>query len=151
MAKKTVFITGTTGSMGHAGFLELLKRRERFNIVTLVRPSPKNKKKMAPYLNDPGVKIVWGDLTNYDDVLQCVTGADYVLHPAAFIAPAADHDPDTAWKINVGSAENIVNAIKAQPDPDSIRLVNIGSVAMTGDRLPPIHVGRVGDPLKPSV
>lgn len=80
-----------------------------------------------------------------------MTGADYVLHPAAFIAPAADHDPDTAWKINVGSAENIVKAIKAQSNPDRIKLVNIGSVAMTGDRLPPIHIGRVRDPLKPSV
>jgi len=151
MGKKTVFITGTTGSMGHAGFRELLGRRDRFNIVTLVRPSQKNKKMMAPFINEPGIKIVWGDLTNFEDVFECVTGADYVLHPAAFIAPAADHDPDMAWKINAGSAENIVNAIKAQPDPDSIKLVNIGSVAMTGDRLPPIHVGRVGDPLKPSV
>lgn len=151
MAKKTVFITGTTGSMGHAGFTELLNRRDRFNVVTLARPSKKNKKVMAPYLNEPGVKIVWGDLTNYEDVLKCVTGADYVLHPAAFIAPAADHDPDTAWRINVGSAENIVRAIQEQPDPDNIKLVNIGSVAMTGDRLAPIHMGRTGDPLKPSV
>jgi len=151
MAKKTVFITGTTGSMGGAGFQELLQRKDRFDIVTLARPSKKNQEQMSGYLNAPGVKIVWGDLTRYEDVLKCVTGADHVLHPAAFIAPAADHDPDTAWKINVGSAENIVRAIKAQPNPDRIKLVNIGSVAMTGDRLGTIHMGRVGDPLKPSV
>ncbi len=35
--KRTVFITGTTGSMGGAGFRELLRRRDRFDIVTLVR------------------------------------------------------------------------------------------------------------------
>ncbi|MBM3131471.1 MAG: NAD(P)-dependent oxidoreductase [Chloroflexi bacterium] len=151
MKKKTVFITGTTGSMGGAGFQELLRRRERYDIVTLVRPSKANKKLMAPYLNQPGVKVVWGDLTNYEDVLKCVTGADYVLHPAAFIAPEADHHPDLAWKINAGSAENIVRAIHAQPNPNAIKLVSIGSVAMTGDRLGAIHLGRVGDPLKPSV
>lgn len=151
MAKKTVFITGTTGSMGGAGFKELLQKRDRFNIVTLVLPTKKDRKVISGYLNEPGVKIVWGDLTNYEDVLECVTGADYVLHPAAFIAPAADHDPDTAWKINVGSVENIVKAIKEQPDPDNIKLLTIGSVAMTGDRLGTIHMGRVGDPLKPSV
>lgn len=151
MAKKTVFITGTTGSMGGAGFRELLTRRDKFDIVTLARPSKANRQKMARFEKEPGVKIIWGDLTKYEDVLNCVTGADYVLHPAAFIAPAADHDPDTAWKINVGSIDNIVKAIKAQPDPNGIKLVSIGSVAMTGDRLPPIHVGRVGDPLKPSV
>ena len=151
MAKKTVFITGATGSMGGAGFRELLQKRDRFNIVTLVLPTKKEKKLISGYLNEPGVTIVWGDLTNYEDVLECVTGADYVLHTAALIAPAADHDPDTAMKINVGSAKNIVKAIKAQPDPDSIKLVTIGSVAMTGDRLGAIRIGRVGDPLKPSI
>jgi nucleoside-diphosphate-sugar epimerase len=151
MRKKTVFITGTTGSMGGAGLDILLERRDRFNIVTLVRPSEKNKTMMRQYQGVQGLKIVWGDLTEYEDVLMCVSGADIVLHPAALIAPEADHNPVLARKINVGSIENIVRAIKAQPEPDHIRLVNIGSVAMTGDRLYPIHVGRTGDPLKPSI
>ena len=149
--RKTVFITGVTGSMGGAGLRELLQRRDRFDIVTLVRASKANRAKMAQFEGEAGLRIVWGDLTRYQDVLECVNGADIVLHPAAFISPAADHDPATARAINVGSAENIVRAIKAQPDPDAVKLVNIGSVAMTGDRLYPIHVGRTGDPLKPSI
>lgn len=151
MTKKTVFITGVTGSMGGAGLNELLRRRDRFDLVTLVRPSAVNKKKLRELLKEPGLRVVWGDLTCYEDVLACVTGADIVLHPAAMIAPAADHDPQAALAINVGSTENILRAIKAQPDPDQIKLVNIGSVAMTGDRLYPIHVGRTGDPIKPSI
>ena len=81
-----------------------LLERGTCDIVTLVRPSEKNKEAMKAYTGEPGLEIVWGDLTRYEDVLRCVTGADIVLHPAAFIAPAADHDPETAWKINVGSA-----------------------------------------------
>ncbi len=150
MTKKTVFLTGATGSMGGSALGHLL-RREQHDIVLLVRPSKKNREAMQPHENHPRVKIVWGDLTSYDDVFLCVAGADVVLHPAAFIAPAADHDPPTAWKINVGSARNIVRAILAQPDPDAVRLINVGTVAATGDRLPPIHMGRTGDPLKPSV
>jgi nucleoside-diphosphate-sugar epimerase len=150
MARKRVFLTGTTGTMGGSALRHLLERGKH-HIVTLVRPSEKNRKAMEAYAGNPALEIVWGDLTHYDDVLRCVTGADIVLHPAAFIAPAADHDPESAWKINVGSAENIVQAIKAQPDPDSVKLVNIGTVAETGDRLPPIHLGRTGDPLKPSI
>ena len=149
--KKKVFLTGTTGSMGGAALRELLTRGDRFSITTLVRPSAKNKEAMAEYANNPHLNIVWGDLTKYDDVLKCVTGSDYVLHPAALISPEADHKPDQAWKINVGSAEHIVNAIKAQTNPDAIKLVTIGTVAATGDRLPPIHWGRTGDPLKPSI
>ena len=151
MNKKTVFITGVTGSMGGAGLNELLRRRDRFDLVALVRPSAINKKKLRELLKESGLRIVWGDLTCYEDVLACVTGADIVLHPAAMIAPAADHDPEAALAINVGSTKNILKAIKAQPDPDQIKLVNIGSVAMTGDRLYPIHVGRTGDPTKPSI
>ena len=137
--------------MGGAGLNELLKRRDRFDLVTLVRPSATNQQKLHGLMNEPGLRIVWGDLTRYEDVLACVTGADIVLHPAAMIAPAADHDPEGARAINVGSVENILRAIKAQPDPDRVKLVSIGSVAMTGDRLYPIHVGRTGDPMKPSI
>lgn len=151
MSKKTVFITGVTGSMGGAGLKELLTRRDRFDLVILARPSADNKRKLLKLQHEPGLRIVWGDLTCYKDVLACVTGTDIVLHPAAMIAPAADHHPEAARAVNVGSIQNILTAIKAQPDPDQIKLVNIGSVAMTGDRLYPIHVGRTGDPMKPSI
>jgi NAD(P)-dependent dehydrogenase (short-subunit alcohol dehydrogenase family) len=53
-ARKTVFVTGTTGSMGGATLRELLGRRERFDIVTLARPSARNRKILAPYLDDAG-------------------------------------------------------------------------------------------------
>ena len=135
MQKKTIFITGTTGSMGGAGLTAVLQRTDRFDLVTLARPSLKNKAQMRQYSKEAGLKVIWGDLTNYEDVLQCVTDADYVSHPAALVTPTVDHDPVNARRINVGSIENTVRAIKAQPDPGSIKLVNIGSVAMTGDRL----------------
>lgn len=40
----------------------------------------KNREKFKFYANDPSVKLVWGDLTNYEMWLACVTGADYILH-----------------------------------------------------------------------
>ncbi len=139
--------------MGMAALKELLKpeRKQEHEIVLLDLPTKENLKRLKHYEKFDDVDIVWGDLTNYADVLKCVTGADIVLHGAAIIPPAADYNPDLAWKVNVESARNIVCAIKAQPDPDAVRLVNIGTVAETGDRLPPIHVGRTGDPVKPSI
>ena len=78
--KKTIFLTGGTGNMGWAGFQELYKRKDRFDIRLLARDSKKNRKMLGAYLEDPSVTIVWGDLTRYEDVLEGVKGADYVLH-----------------------------------------------------------------------
>lgn len=151
MPKKTVALTGASGNMGFQGFKELYARKEQYHIVLLLRRSKKNEKKFAPWKNDPAVRIIWGDLTNYEDVLRSVTGADYVLHVGGMVSPAADYYPVRTLKTNITAAENIVRAVKAQPDPDKIKVVYIGTVAETGDRNPPIHWGRTGDPINISV
>ena len=147
MDKKTIFITGATGNMGWAGFTELCRKKDRFRIRILARPSRKNRKMLRPYKDDPDVEIVWGDLTSYDDVLAGVTGADYVLHVGGMVSPAADYFPEKTLRVNTMAAENIVRAVMAQPDADNIRVVYIGSVAQCGDRMYPVHWGRTGDPV----
>ncbi len=151
--KKTVFLTGATGNMGSAAFKELYKRRNMYNIVLLIFEADRKKADdlYKDYYNDPAVRIVWGDLTNYDDVLECVNGSDYVLHVGGLVSPAADYFPKKTLFTNITAMENIVKAVKAQPDPDSIKVVYIGTVAQTGDRNYPTHWGRTGDPIQISV
>lgn len=149
--KKKIFLTGASGIMGGAGLAELLKRRDRFDITLLVRPSERNQRKMKVLENEQGVNIVWGDMTNYEDVLKGVNGADYVLHVGGMVSPKADRFPETTRKVNISAAENITRAVLAQPNADDIKVVYIGSVAQTGDRNPPIHWGRTGDPICISV
>ena len=96
--KKTVFLTGATGNMGWAGFQELYSRKDRFNIKLLARDSRKNHKKLDKYASDPSVTVIWGDLTRYEDVLEGVTGADYVLHVGGMVSPAADYFPEKTLK-----------------------------------------------------
>lgn len=137
--------------MGWAGFQELLSRKEKFNITILARPSKINKKKLAPYIGQDGVRIVWGDLCRYEDVLDGVNGADYVLHVGGMVSPAADSFPEKTMKVNVTAAQNIIRAVKAQPVPDEIGVLYIGSVAQTGQHTPPYHWGRCGDPIYTSI
>ena len=152
MAKKRVLLTGASGSMGFSAFQELLRRRDSCDIVLLIRPSSVNKRMFAEYAGQPGLTIVWGDLINPDDVFKAVDGCDFVLHPAAMIAPAADHHPEQAWRCNVEGTRNLIAAVKRQPNQGAnVRFVNVCSVAAYGDRLPPHHWIRVGDPLNPSV
>ena len=150
MKKTTVFLTGGTGNMGWAGFQELYKRKDRFNIRLLARDSKKNRKKLEKYMSDPAVTVIWGDLVRYEDVLEGVTGSDYVLHVGGMVSPAADYYPEKTLKVNVAAAEHVVKAVQAQPNKDDIKVVYIGSVAQYGDRNPPCHWGDVNEPQTPA-
>ena len=136
--------------MGWAGFQELYARKERFDIRLLARDSAKNHKMLDRYASDPSVTVIWGDLTRYEDVLEGVKGADYVLHVGGMVSPAADYYPEKTLKVNVTAAENVAKAVMAQPDSDKIKVVYIGSVAQYGDRNPPHHWGSADEPQTPA-
>ena len=72
--KKTIFLTGATGTMGGAGLKEIAKRFDRFKVTLLARPSQANQTKLAVYKDCEDVRIVWGDLTRYEDVLKGLRG-----------------------------------------------------------------------------
>ena len=74
---------------------------DRFNLRVLVRPSAKNKAFMSRYEHDAALEIVWGTSLCYDDILRCVTGADYVLHVGAFVSPEADKLPHRSLEVNL--------------------------------------------------
>ena len=145
--RKKIFLTGATGTMGWAGLQELLKYPDQYDVTILVRPSAANQKKLKAIAEK--VRIVWGDLCHYEDVLQGVNGADYVLHVGGMVSPQADYYPEKTLYVNVTAAENVVKAVLAQPHADHIKTVYIGSVAETSDRNEPVHWGRIGDPIYP--
>ena len=146
--KKTIFLTGGTGTMGHAGMMELLRYPERYDVRVLARPSQKNKAMLEPLMAQyPALSVVWGDLTRYDDVLKGVTGADIVLHVGGMVSPAADYRPKATYRTNISAAQYVRDAVLAQPEDKQPKVVYIGSVAQMGDRREPLHWGRTGDPI----
>ena len=147
--KKTVFLTGATGTMGQATMQKFMEDKDKFILRVLARPSDKNHKLLEPYKND--IEIIWGDLKDNDKLQEGVKDADYVLHVGAFLSPFADEHPVEAMMVNYGSTLTMLNAIKKFGQTETTRFVYIGTVAQTGDRMPPVHWGRVGDPLKPSI
>ncbi|MGB2964855.1 MAG: NAD(P)-dependent oxidoreductase [Anaerolineales bacterium] len=164
--KETVTLFGASGSMGYEAFKELWKRKEKYNIVVLLLPTRKEKKLFRKYEIETGIKpipgkgvslgrglkIVWGDATDYQDVEEAVYETDWVLNAMALISPQADYYPAAARRVNIDGIKNIIKAIQNQPGgAEHIKYIHTGTVAETGDRLPPIHCGRVGDPLKPSI
>lgn len=150
METSTILITGATGHMGTEVLSQLHAHDNNYQIKVLSISSKKDKRKLKPYLKDPRVEIIWGDLRNSLDVEKAVQGVDYVIHIGALVSPVADRHPELAWEINYGGTKNIVDAINKLPHKDDIRLVFIGTVAETGNRKPPYHWGRIGDPILPS-
>lgn len=148
--RKRVFLTGGTGNWGRATLRALAGRGDRFDVVALVRPTDRDREVIWGFSEMRNLHVVWGDLTDYATVESCVRGADYVLHVGGLVSPEADDNPELTRRVNVGSAANLVRAILAQPDPTAIAFVGIGSVAETGGRTPPVHWGRVGDPIRTS-
>ena len=92
-----MLLLGASGSMGFAAFKELWGRKNehgerKYDIVLLLRPSAKNKEMFESYEKECGittipgkgvcenteksVKIVWGDATAYEDMLEAVRGVD---------------------------------------------------------------------------
>ena len=148
----TVFMTGAGGGMGYESFKAMLPDIGKlYDLIILVRDSDKNRSLFEPHKDKKGLTVKYGDLLNQDDVAFCVRNSDLCIHIAAFVSPQADYYPKKAMQNNYGSTRNIIEAIKEQGKADTYRFVNIGTVAETGDRMPPIHWGRVGDPIKPSM
>ena len=150
--RKTVFMTGAGGGMGFESFKQMLPDLGlKYDLVILVRDSKKNHELFDEYIYKDGLTVVYGDLLNRADVAKCISMSDMVLHIAAFVSPAADYYPKKAMENNYGSVVNLIELIKSQGKKDTCKFVYIGTVAETGDRMPPIHWGRVGDPIKPSM
>lgn len=149
--KKKVFLTGATGVMGMAG-LEAVMASSSYpsdiELTVLARPGKVNSDKLAPYMAK-GVKVIWGDLLNPEDVARGVDGADMVLHVGGMVSPAADWYPEKTMKVNVGSMDNIIRAAKKKEGRgERVDVVYIGSVSQYGPRKAPMHWGRCGDPVK---
>ena len=124
--------------MGWQAFLELWRRRDRYDIVVLARPSEKNRRLFAPHMRQAGVPpdvrrgraegrgltVVWGDATEHHDLRLALAGADWVLDAMAFISPQADYHPEMARAVNTEAIKSIVRAIEAQPGgAERIRLI----------------------------
>lgn len=146
--KRTVLLTGATGTMGTEVRKALRKHPDRFHLLLFLRDSKKNRKHMK---NEPGQRIIWGDLKNREDAFRGVRGVDIILHIGALVSPMADAHPEEAWKVNVEGTKHLVDAIKELPETIQPAFVYIGSVAQTGNRAVPVHWGRIGDPLIPSI
>ena len=145
MAKPIVFLTGATGTMGMESLKAMVKDLDLYDLRILAKTSEKKQNILAPYEKRHGLEICWGDLNDKSTLKKYVKDVSLILHVAAFVSPQADYDPKKAMQVNYGGTKNMIEALYEFKQDQVTKFVYSGTVAETGDRMPPIHWGRVGN------
>ena len=106
---KVLLITGGTGSFGNA-VLERFLDSELSEARIFSRDELKQDDMRKKY-NNPKLKFYLGDVRDYQSVLNCVRGVDYIFHAAALKqVPSCEFYPLEAVKTNVLGTENVLEA-----------------------------------------
>lgn len=107
--KKTLFITGGTGSFGNAVLKRFLDTTID-EILIFSRDEKKQDDMRRSYASDK-LKFYIGDVRDYQSVLNATRGVDYIFHAAALKqVPSCEFHPMEAVKTNVIGTENVLEA-----------------------------------------
>lgn len=107
--KKTLLISGGTGSFGNA----ILRRFLQTDIAEIRIFSRDEKKQddMRKKYSHSKLKFYIGDVRDYQSILNASRGVDYVFHAAALKqVPSCEFHPMEAVKTNVIGTENVLEA-----------------------------------------
>ncbi len=111
--KKTLLITGGTGSFGNA----VLKRFLDTDIseIRIFSRDEKKQDDMRNALRSKKLKFFIGDVRESSSLIAAMEGVDYVFHAAALKqVPSCEFFPMEAVRTNILGTENVLNAAIAQ-------------------------------------
>jgi len=104
------FITGGTGSFGHAMVLRLLSEPDIERITVFSRDEDKQEQ-MHRSLGNDRLHFVVGDIRDYDAVCRAMDGVDAVFHAAALKqVPSCEANPMEAIRTNLLGSDNVFRA-----------------------------------------
>ncbi|WP_299626068.1 polysaccharide biosynthesis protein [uncultured Tenacibaculum sp.] len=108
--KKTLLITGGTGSFGNA-VLNRFLNTNHFSEIRIFSRDEKKQDDLRRKLSNPKVKFYIGDVRDPFSVEVAVRGVDYIFHAAALKqVPSCEFFPIEAVKTNVIGTENVLEA-----------------------------------------
>lgn len=107
--RKTVLVTGGTGSFGHA-FTEAILQLPIHKLIILSRDELKQSE-MQKEFTDDRLRFFIGDVRDRERLYRAFDGVDVVVHAAALKqVPAAEYNPLECIKTNVLGASNVIDA-----------------------------------------
>lgn len=144
-----VLLTGAFGNIGTSTLNELIRRGHQVRCFDL-RTSVNRK---AARRFGGRIEVVWGDLRRQEEIAAAVEDQDVVVH-LAFVIPKMSHTgfesearPEWAYSINVDGTRNLLNTMRAMPQPPRVLFSSSYHVyGRTQHLLPP---RTVADPVNP--
>jgi UDP-N-acetylglucosamine 4,6-dehydratase (inverting) len=110
LEKKSILLTGGTGSFGHAFVPMTLAKFNPRRLIIFSRDEMKQWEMAKKYANDERVRFFIGDVRDRERLHRALDGVEYVVHAAATkIVPTAEYNPFEAVKTNVTGAMNLID------------------------------------------
>lgn len=105
-SKNTLLVTGSTGQIGSELVTELRKKWGNDRVVAVFHNRPPSAKQIS---EGPCIKV---DLFSEDDILNVLKkwNVTQVYHLAAILSAKGEKEPQEAWKVNMGTLYNILEA-----------------------------------------
>ena len=112
--KKSLLITGGTGSLGKALTKHILNKYPEIKRLVIFSRDEQKQFQMAqefPIEKYPQIRFFIGDVRDKERLIRAFQHIDYVIHAAAMKhVHIAEYNPDECIKTNIGGAENVVEA-----------------------------------------
>ncbi len=143
---KKVLVTGGAGFIGSNLTDSFLSCGNQ--VVCLDNFSTGKRENIKDYIDNPDFRLIEGDIRNYSDCQDAVSGVDIVFHQAALgSVPRSIKDPVTSTDVNIGG---FVKMLFASKEAGVKRFIYAASSSTYGDHpgLPKIE-DRIGRPLSP--
>ncbi len=106
--KKTILITGGTGSLGRA----IIQRLKQYDCKIIVYSRDEGKQALL-FGNDPSIIRIIGDVRDFDKLNVTLKryNPDYIIHTAALKRiDDMEFHPDECVKTNINGSENVARA-----------------------------------------
>ncbi len=145
MTKKTILVTGSTGTIGFEVLKQLYLQTDKYHVIALATNKNKSKKKMKPFLDK--INMVYGDIRNKKFLQEICKNIDVVIHLAAIIPPLADEDPTLTYQVNTLGTSHLIAALEKN-SPKAFLLYS-SSISVYGDRVKTPFIN-ITDKLLPS-
>lgn len=148
LKNKVVFITGGTGSFGHAFTERILGMKTKVKKLIIYSRDELKQYNMQKLYNEkkyPQIRYFLGDVRDKDRLVRALNGVDIVVHAAALKhVPKGEYDPIEFIKTNVYGAQNIIEAslqntvqkvISLSTDKASVPINLYGATKLCADKL----------------